>query len=110
MIIAICDVGDAETSSKTTTDIFGIGKIAEGLANSFGKILEKVPTNKLSAGMSFVVVVLICLLLFNGWMFYIKSDKAIITLFVTFIFGGLCLAPFITLEFIKEYHKIKKDE
>lgn len=77
MILVLNDVDDStSTKSKNTfTDVLGLGKATESLAKSFGKLLEKVPANKLNAGMSFVVIIFIIYAIFIVTVLKINPQK-----------------------------------
>lgn len=59
------DQNNLEKSKKPITDILGLGKLGEAIANGLSKMLEKIPTNKLSQGQALFVIVLIL-----SWVFY----------------------------------------
>ncbi|MFT8313161.1 MAG: hypothetical protein ABF633_02775 [Clostridium sp.] len=109
MILILSEIGEssAETQKKTITDVFGFGKAVDSLAKSFGKLLEKIPSNKLSPGMAFVVIVLILFIIFICVMFKIDTTDAPMVSICVGIFFAMFAGPFVFLEIYKEMKKIK---
>ena len=111
MILILSELNDPATDNSkhhNTTDFFGFGKAIDSLAKSFGKLLEKIPSNKLSAGMSFVVIVLILYLIFIPVIFKVNPNNApLLTIWVG-IFMIIFCGPFIFIEFYKEINNLKK--
>lgn len=93
-------IEDTETNKKgvNITDILGLGKVTQSLAHSFGKLIEKIPSQKLSPIMAYLVIMTI---MYVGlFVFLIHKNPPNLPLFMSWItiFFLIIIVPFIFLE------------
>ena len=103
MLLMFCSVEgpDSDPKTKVYTDIFGLGQISDNLSKSFGKVIEKMPSHKFTAGLTFIIMVLIISFLFIGYLLKQNSPNATITLYWTIAFATFIICRFINAELNK---------
>lgn len=109
MLITMCALPDPGSYNKRpiqVNDALGAGKIVEAITNILGKMLVKMPTDKFTIGMTFVVIFYV--FLWIGEYLLLKADPVALkglnhvaivsTLFIT---GFVMMVCFFVVEMIK---------
>lgn len=99
---------NSEKSKVDVTDVLGIGKAIQSLAVSFGKLIEKIPSEKFTALMAYVSVMVILYVVLIVVILYLKPLNPIFYVSVISVFFLMIIYPFIIIDFKTKKNKIDK--
>ena len=94
-------------SKANVTDVLGLGKAIQAIANSVGKLIEKIPSEKFTALMAFVSFMGILYAVLLIVMLYFKPPYSIFYVSVMSIFFLMIIYPFIIIDYKTKQNKIK---
>lgn len=111
-MILICafpdgDSGQPPKNNIVITDALGLGKAVESIADGLGKALGKLSSNKISPGLTFVVLIVALTFIFLTYLAALNTPNTKMIIIWMMIFVPILTLPFVYYD-LKEKHKNNK--